>query len=43
MCWIYERLIDDDNENVRDHRHITGKFRGSAHWSCDINLQLIKK
>ena len=33
-CWICEKLIDDDDEKVRDHCHITGKFRGAAHWSC---------
>ena len=22
---------------------ITGKFRGSTHWSCNINIQLTKK
>ena len=42
-CWICEKLIGDDDEKVRDHCHITGKFRGAAHWSCNINLQLTKK
>ena len=41
ICWICEKLIED--EKVRDHCHITGKFRGTAHWSCNINLQLSKK
>ena len=42
MCWICEKFIQDDNENVRNHCHITGKFRGAAHWNCNINLQLTK-
>ena len=41
--WIWEKLIDNDDEKVRDHCHMTGKFRGAAHWSCNINLQLTKK
>ena len=41
--WICKKLINDDDEKVGDHWHITGKFRGGAHWSCNINLQLIKK
>ena len=28
---------------MRDHCHITGKYRDSAHWSCNINLGLTKK
>ena len=36
ICWICEKLIDNDNEKVRDHCHITRKFRGAAHWSCNI-------
>ena len=35
-CWICEKLIDDDDGKVRDHCHITGKFKGSAHSSCNI-------
>ena len=41
-CWICEKCIDDDKK-VRDHYHVTGKFRGAAHWSCNINVQLTKK
>ena len=42
-CWICEKIIHDDDEKVRDHCHVTGKFRGAAHWSCNSNLQLTKK
>ena len=42
-CWICEKRIDNDDEKVRDHCHVTGKFRGAAHWSCNINLQLTEK
>ena len=42
-CWICEKLIDDDNEKVRDYCHVTEKFRGAAHWICNMNLQLTKK
>ena len=28
---------------VRDHCHVTGKCRGAAHWSCNIDFQLTKK
>ena len=30
-------------KRLENHCHVTGKFRGAAHWSCDINLQLTKK
>ena len=42
-CQICKKLINDDDEKVTDHCHITRKFKGAAHWSCNINLQLIKK
>ena len=35
--------MDDDDEKVRDHCHVTGKLGGAANWSCNINLQLTKK
>ena len=33
ISWICEKLIDDDNEKVRDHCHVTDRFKGAAHWS----------
>lgn len=35
-CSICGQLLND--ELVRDHCHVTGKFRGAAHNSCNINL-----
>ena len=42
-CWICKKLFDNDEEKVRDHCHVTGKFRGAAHESCNLSLQLTKK
>ena len=41
--WICEKLIDNDEEKVRDNCHVTENCRGAAHWSCNINPQLTKK
>ena len=30
-CRICKKLIDNDEEKVRDHCHVTVKFRGVAH------------
>ena len=42
-CWICKKLIDNDEDKVRDHCHVTGKFRGAAHQNCNVNFQLTKK
>ena len=42
-CWICKKLIHNDDEKVRDHFHVTGKFRGAVHWDCNINFQLTKE
>ena len=42
-CWICEKPVDNDDKKVRGHCYVTGKFRGGAHWSCNINIQLTKK
>ena len=41
ICWMCEKIIKD--KKVRDDCHIARKFRGAAHWSLKINLQLTKK
>ena len=41
-CWICKKLIDNDEDKVRDHCHVTGKFRGAAHRNCNANFQLTK-
>ena len=41
--WIFDKLFDVGDNKVRDRCHITGKYRGAAHWSCNINLNLSKK
>ena len=42
-CWIFNKLFDVGDEKVRDHCHVTGKFRGAAHFSCNTNWILSKK
>ena len=43
IYWICDKLFDVGNDKVRDHCHVTGKCRDSAHWNCNINLKLSKK
>ena len=38
--WICEKLFEIRDNKARDHCHITGKYRSSAHWSCNINLKI---
>ena len=35
-------LYREKDTKVRDYDHVTEKCRGSAHWSCYINLKLTK-
>ncbi|XP_052209209.1 uncharacterized protein LOC127812725 [Diospyros lotus] len=41
-CHICGEFVKD-NEKVRDHDHITGKFRGPAHNRCNVNYRLTDK
>ena len=38
-CWICNEKIKN-KDKVRDHCHITGKYRGSAHKECNLKLKI---
>ena len=40
---ICNKLFDVADEKVQDHCHVTGKFRGAVHFSCNANCKLSKK
>ena len=42
-CWICDHDNINTDVKVRDYCHITGKYRGSAHRDCNINLRLNHK
>ena len=39
-CHICDKEYTDKDVHVRDHCHITGKFRGSAHQECNLKLRI---
>ena len=42
-CWLCEeKFKDSKNRKVRDHCHLTGKFRGAAHNNCNLKYRLPK-
>ena len=42
-CWVCDNNYIDNDPKVRDHCHITGKYKGSAHKNCNINVKLNHK
>ena len=41
--WISTEEIADNKDKVRDHCHITGKYRGAAHRECNSKLRMPMK
>ena len=39
-CHICNKQYTDKDIKVRDHCHITGKYRGSAHQECNLKLRV---
>ena len=38
ICWICDGLIENTDNKVRNHCHITGKYRGAAHYNIICNI-----
>ena len=41
-CCASNNFFDVGDNKVRDHGLVAGKYRGSAHWSCNAKLKLTK-
>ena len=41
ICWIWR--LELNMNKVRDHCHVTFRFRGAAHNKCNINLRPSRK
>ena len=39
-CHICDKRYTEKDIRVRDHCHITGKFRGSVHQDCNLKLRI---
>ena len=39
-CYICNKKYTDEDIRVRDHCHITGNYRGSAHQECNLKLRV---
>ena len=39
-CHICKNQYSEEDIRVRDHCHITGNYRGSAHQDCNLKLRL---
>ena len=39
-CYICNKKYTNEDIRVRDHCHITGKYRGSAHQECNLKLRV---
>ena len=43
-CWICKKFVNNNNEvKIRDHCHVTGKFRVAAYRNCNVNFQFTQK
>lgn len=38
-CYVCHQPFTKENNKVRDHNHLTGEFRGAAHWKCNLKIR----
>ena len=43
LCVKCRDKLQNKPKKVRDHCHITGKYRGAAHDKCNLNFQITNK
>jgi len=43
ICWMCEKEIKSIHVKVGDHDHFNGKYRGAAHYVCNINCKKPKR
>ena len=43
ICLICNKLFDVADNKVRYHCHVSGKYRGARHWSCNVKIKMTKK
>ena len=42
ICWLHEPALRENplgEDTIRDHDHLTGKYRGAAHNKCNLNCR----
>ena len=42
-CHICSQPFEDGDQKARDHCHFTGRFRGAAHFNCNLQYQISKQ
>lgn len=33
---------NNEKTNIRDHNHLTGKYRGTIHSNCNLNYKVLR-
>jgi hypothetical protein len=42
VCAVYGKIFENSCEKIRDHCHLTGKYRAALHYHCNLQFRLPK-